>query len=248
MKRLLTEKELGNNTFEVVINYSDLLIKAEEIELLLGYPANQTPEHFSELINEALAESNSKVEIKAGYRIADVQCSQEDFNGLTIGGKYFNLHKIVTGILKKSENIALFSLTIGEAMETKSKELFKSGDLVSGYIYDAVASIAAETCADALHEHIKEKMLLKNQKVTNRYSPGYCNWKVDEQHLLFSLLPQNFCGISLTESALMMPIKSISGIIGIGEKVKYSEYSCSDCNIKDCTYRTITERKKQKIN
>jgi len=248
MKKLLPEKELGNNTFEVVINYSDLIIKVEEIELLLGYPANQTPEHFSELISEALRDSKSKIEIKAGYRITDVQNSKEDFNGLTIGGKYFSLQKIVTGILKKSENVAVFSLTIGAAMETKSKELLKSGDLVHGYIYDAVASITVEACADTLHEHIKEKMLLKNHKVTNRYSPGYCNWKVDEQHLLFSLLPKNFCGISLTESALMIPIKSISGIIGAGEKVKYSEYSCSDCNIKDCTYRTITERKKRKIN
>lgn len=244
MRRLLPEKDLGENTFEIVINYSDLIIKEEEIELLLGYPAKQTPEHFKDLINEAIAESKSKVEIKAGYRIVDVQSKLDDLTGLTIGGNYFDLQKIVTGVLKKSESIVVFSLTIGAAMETKSKELLKSGDLVSGYIYDAVASITVETCADTLHEHVKEKMLLKDQKVTNRYSPGYCNWKVDEQHLLFSLLPQNFCGISLTDSALMIPIKSISGIIGVGEKVKYSEYSCNDCNIKDCTYRTINERKK----
>ncbi|KAB2838638.1 MAG: hypothetical protein F9K45_11080, partial [Melioribacteraceae bacterium] len=105
-----------------------------------------------------------------------------------------------------------------------------------------------EACANALHEHIKEKMLRNNLKTTNRYSPGYCNWKVNEQHLLFSLLPKNFCGIKLTDSALMLPIKSISGIIGIGEKVKYSEYSCNECNIKDCTYRTITVRKKSTKN
>ncbi|MBA4406532.1 hypothetical protein C0389_04590 [bacterium] len=30
----------------------------------------------------------------------------------------------------------------------------------------------------------------------------------------------------------MLPIKSISGIIGIGENVEYSEYSCNDCGIK----------------
>lgn len=244
MKELIREIDLGNNTFEVVIGYGDITVKEEEIELLLGYSNNQTPEHFKDLIHEAIEESRSNVEIKAGYRIVDVLSIENDLTGLTIGGKYFDLQKIVTGVLKKSEKIALFSLTIGSVLETKSKELLRSGDFVAGYIFDAVASITVEACADELHEHIKEKMQLKNQKVTNRYSPGYCNWKVNEQHILFSLLPKDFCGIKLTESALMIPIKSISGIIGIGEKVKYSEYSCNECNIKDCTYRIIAVKKK----
>ncbi len=248
MKSLLHETDIGNNTFEVTIGYSDITVKEDEIELLLGYPAQQTPEHFKDLIYEAIADSKSLVEIRAGFRIVKVISKDNDLTGLTIGGKYFNLQKIVTGVLKKSEQIAVFSLTIGAAMETKSKELLTNGDLVAGYIFDAVASITAEACADALHEHIKEKMLRNNLNITNRYSPGYCNWKVNEQHLLFSLLPKNFCGIKLTDSALMLPIKSVSGIIGIGEKVKYSEYSCNECNIKDCTYRTITVRKKPAKN
>ncbi|MHB8579979.1 MAG: vitamin B12 dependent-methionine synthase activation domain-containing protein [Ignavibacteriaceae bacterium] len=81
-------------------------------------------------------------------------------------------------------------------------------------------------------------MLKRGMKITNRYSPGYCNWNVSEQHLFFSLLPQNFCGITLTESSLMLPVKSISGIIGIGSNVKYSKYFCDKCGVKDCTYRT----------
>lgn len=247
MKRLLHEIDLGNNTFEVVICLDEIEISVEEIELLLGYQPKQIPAHFNDLIKTALSDLHTKINIKAGYRILKAEYKQDYNDGLFIGEKFFNLQKIVTGVLKKSENVAVFSLTIGAPMETKSKELLKNGDLVHGYIYDAVASVTVEACADVLHDHITEKMLLANQKATNRYSPGYCNWNVKEQHLLFSHLPENFCGISLTESALMTPIKSISGIIGVGEKVKYSEYSCNDCNIKDCTYRTITERKRQKI-
>ena len=41
---------------------------------------------------------------------------------------------------------------------------------------------------------------------TNRFSPGYCGWHVNEQKLLFSLLPDNVCGITLNSSALMYPI------------------------------------------
>jgi hypothetical protein len=57
---------------------------------------------------------------------------------------------------------------------------------------------------------------------------------VKDQFKLFSLLPENFCGIRLTDSALMIPIKSVSGIIGIGENVERKNYPCEICNMKDC--------------
>jgi hypothetical protein len=67
---------------------------------------------------------------------------------------------------------------------------------------------------------------------------------VAEQHALFALLPPQFCGISLGESALMHPVKSVSGIIGVGPEVKYSDYLCDVCNVSDCTYRRYHERRK----
>jgi hypothetical protein len=85
------------------------------------------------------------------------------------------------------------------------------------------------------------------KKITNRYSPGYCGWDVTEQHKLFQLIPENYCGIKLTPSALMDPVKSISGIIGIGENVKNNPYTCRLCNQNDCVYRGIRERMKQKV-
>jgi len=75
-------------------------------------------------------------------------------------------------------------------------------------------------------------------KMSNRYSPGYCNWNVAEQHKLFKLLPKDFCGVSLTESVLMQPIKSISGFIGVGEKIKYHHYKCKFCTQKQCIYKS----------
>lgn len=67
-------------------------------------------------------------------------------------------------------------------------------------------------------------------KHTNRYSPGYCGWHVSEQQKLFSLFPvASPCGIQLTDSSLMIPIKSVSGIIGVGSHVRKLEYTCGLC-------------------
>ncbi|MCK5694244.1 MAG: methionine synthase, partial [Bacteroidales bacterium] len=75
--------------------------------------------------------------------------------------------------------------------------------------------------------------------ITNRYSPGYCSWNVEEQQKLFSLFPKGTCGISLSESSLMSPVKSISGIIGIGAEVKYREYTCEICPMLNCQFRKV---------
>jgi hypothetical protein len=58
-------------------------------------------------------------------------------------------------------------------------------------------------------------------------------------------MPENYCGIKLTPSALMDPVKSISGIIGIGKDVKNNPYICRLCNQNDCVYRSIREKKRK---
>jgi cobalamin-dependent methionine synthase I len=74
-------------------------------------------------------------------------------------------------------------------------------------------------------------------KITNRYSPGFCGWQTSEQFKIFKLFPANFCGVTLTESAVMNPIKSVSGLFGVGQHVEYHEYHCELCDAVNCIYR-----------
>ena len=113
----------------------------------------------------------------------------------------------------------------------------KEGDLLKSYVYDVVGSEIVEAAADLMQDELEKAMAVGGRKITNRFSPGYCGWDVVEQHKLFRLIPGNFCGIRLTPSALMDPVKSVSGFIGIGENVKRLPYTCSFCDMKDCLYR-----------
>lgn len=223
--------------YEVEISLKDLALARKEIELSIGYSALAAPEHFSEIIDSVIRQVPGKCEIRAGYRLIDLQKAVDRDYGFYVGGNLLNTDKIIFASLKKAERAALFAVTIGQGMELWSAELFRQGEILMGYLVDAAASVLVESVADLLHDHIESRMLELGLKITNRYSPGYCNWDVSEQHILFSLLPEKFCGITLTDSALMLPVKSVSGIIGIGKNVKYSKYSCDSCGVKDCTYR-----------
>jgi len=246
MNIIMPQAERPDEIVEVPIDFNDVTVSKNEIEFSLGYSEDKIPSHFEEMIDDILSQLSGRCEISAGYRIVDVKKPVDRYDGLYVGDKFFKMQKIVTGQLRKSEKAALFVCTIGPKMETWARQLMQNGDTVASHIVDTIASEVVERATDILHDRIEQQMRVHGMSVTNRYSPGYCDWSVSEQHLLFSFLPANFCGIKLTESAMMVPIKSISGIIGIGATVRRVDYICDRCGIKDCTYRSFLLARNQR--
>ncbi len=226
---------MTNKTFN--FDLKDLKLNVTQIESVMGYKKGESLETISELVAEVLVEAETLCEIKAEYRIFD----QVTFNNIektvTLKDQTFDIKKIIYGQIKKSDSAALFLCTAGEEIGIKSKKEMKEGDLLKGYIYDVVGSETVEAAADLMQNELEKSMNNSGKGITNRFSPGYCGWLVVEQHKLFRLMTDNFCGIRLTPSALMDPIKSVSGIIGIGGNVKRTPYTCKLCEMKNCIYR-----------
>lgn len=226
-------------------DFKDLELNSSMIEEVLGYNENDDRGFVIDLIEEILSESQSISNIKAQYLIYDDIAFDNDSGTITINKSTFNVKKIVFTQLKRSDSAALFLCTAGAEIGIRSRKAMQERDFLRGYIYDVVGSNIVETAADLMQAELEKSMHSSGKMITNRYSPGYCGWDVAEQHQLFELIPDNYCGIHLTSSALMDPEKSISGIIGIGRNVKYNPYTCGLCTQKDCVYRSIKERMKQ---
>ena len=218
-------------------NLNDLKLDVLQIESAIGYKYGESEETISQLISEILTECESIADIKAEYRIFDNVAFNETEKTVEVNGLIFNIKKIIFGQIRKSGSAAFFLGTAGEEIGIRSKKAMKEGDLLRGYIYDVVGSEIVEAAAERMQNQLEKEMQLTGMRITNRFSPGYCGWDVSEQHKLFQLMADNFCGIRLTPSALMDPVKSVSGIIGIGENVKRAPYTCSLCDMKDCIYR-----------
>ena len=133
----------------------------------------------------------------------------------------------------------MFICTAGQGISHQSQKLLAGENPVLGYIFDILGSMIVERATDEMQNEIKQIANDKGWAITNRYSPGYCKWNVADQHKLFSFFPSNCCGISLTDSALMYPIKSVSGIIGIGTHVVHQDYTCDLRNQQGCVHRNL---------
>jgi hypothetical protein len=226
---------MTGSTFQ--FDFKDLKLSVSQIESFMGYKPGESQETVSELVSEVLKEAEEICTMKAEYRFFNDISFDDSEKTLTVNSLVFNIKKIIYSQIKKSDSAALFLCTAGEEIGTRSKKSMKEGDLLRGYVYDVVGSEAVETAADLMQDQLEREINALGKGITNRFSPGYCGWLVEEQHELFQLMPDNFCGIKLNPSALMVPMKSISGIIGIGKNVKRHPYTCNLCDMKDCIYR-----------
>ena len=214
----------------------------------MGYEPGTAPEPVTILINEITEELLPLSGIKAEYRVfKEISLSKEN-KSLQLEGMTFNIKPIIYRQIKEAEEAALFICTAGPVVGEMSRRSMKEGDLLRGYVYDVIGSEVVEAAADRMQEELRKSMADTGKEITNRFSPGYCGWDVAEQHKLFSFFKDNFCGITLTESALMKPVKSVSGLIGIGEHVRYAPYQCHMCSDKNCIYRgRKSESQKSKV-
>ena len=203
----------------------------------MGYQSGTAPEPVTILINEITEELLPLGGIKAEYIIfPEISLNREE-KSLQIEGVTFNIKPIIYRQIKDAEEAALFICTAGPVIGEMSHNSMKGGDLLKGYVYDVIGSEVVEAAADLMQEELRKSMAVPGKGITNRFSPGYCGWDVAEQHQLFSFFKDNFCGITLTESALMNPVKSVSGVIGVGRNARYTPYQCKLCDDKNCIYR-----------
>ena len=219
------------------IEYNDLDLDLKRIENVLGYGKGDDSTIVNALTAEILNEPDLFRNIRAEYKIYSAIEFDDRDKSLTVNNVNFAINKIVFGQLKKADSLAVFLSTAGGELGARSRYAMSEGDPLKGYIYDMIGSLVADAAADRMEDELQKTVSESGKRITNRYCPGYCGWDVSEQHKLFRLIPDNFCGISLSGSALMNPIKSISGIIGIGRNVRYNKYTCRLCDMKNCTYR-----------
>jgi hypothetical protein len=157
---------------------------------------------------------------------------------------------VVGRVYPRAEGLALFVATLGEAVSARIRHLFDEDALAEGYMLDAVASAGADLLADRLAERYRETLAGRGMGEARvlPYSPGYCGWPTRGQQPLFEALRPGEIGVTLNDSCLMSPIKSVSGVLvaGPGEahRIRPDFPFCDDCRTHECGPRMASVLKK----
>ena len=207
--------------FDCSLDFSTLSLTANDLFAEMGYGNTAPEEPVEALALSMLKEVSSRTVPRCTFGLFD---GTVDDGYVTLdGGEPFPVGGTIASLLKGSERFALFAATAGMAFQEYQDSLKAEGDILKCFIAD----ISGE---------------LRGERHTNRLSPGYCGWHLTGQKTLFRLMGGAPCGISLSDVCLMTPIKSISGIIGIGPEVDEKKYGCQYCELETCYKR---KRKKK---
>jgi len=229
------------SALELKIDFDKVRPATKTIIECMGYGSNSNQELVLSTTKELIKESEKFAKVIGGYKLFEDNSIKIKSGKLELNNISFHLDKIIAKQITKCTSIAFIAVTLGKKYDDWINQYFKNCDPFQGYIADTIGSEMVENAADYIESLVENETKKIGLNSTNRYSPGYCGWSVSEQHKFFSLLPKNICGIELSESALMNPVKSVSAIIGIGKDCQKKDYQCSLCSMENCYKRNRQE-------
>ncbi len=183
---------------------------------------------YEEEIHKLAEEAGPCIRPKAMFDIAYIEDRSADtvaMNGICFSSRILNIN------LSKVERVFPFVATCGKDVENYVPAV---DDMLLSYYLDEIKESALSAAADYVLQYLKKNYGLEE---TGIMSPGSLeDWPIQQQEQLFSLLGDvnEAIGVELTESFLMIPTKSISGILFQSES---SFKSCQLCPRENCRGR-----------
>jgi hypothetical protein len=217
----------------------DVEIDRSTVCRYLGYKSDVEPSpRIASLLDEHVGNVEDLLEPSYSYvikRVMAVEGSQA-----LIEGKVVFKSEAIARLLSASQRVAVFIATIGNRPEEAAARLAHENLIVEAYVLDAIASSAVDSLADAVHKEIIKEAEALGLCSSRRFSPGHCDWGIGQQRKLFRALKGHRLGVALTEDCVMVPQKSTSGIVGLGEYGSNADaYNpCQDCDKRGCPWRT----------
>ena len=181
--------------------------------LRLGYrQASQVPAKTARLLDEVVAAAAGLLEPRAAWTAVEVE--READGVLRLGGSLHTRSRSLDERLAGCDEAILFAATIGPRLEEWARVLADGGEMTRSLLADAYGSSAAIALGLSVEEAVARELATRGRTATKRYAPGYGDFELQAQGALLDLVGTAPLGITLTEDHLMLPAKSISGVIG----------------------------------
>ncbi|MDE5898680.1 MAG: hypothetical protein K2H09_05385 [Treponemataceae bacterium] len=190
-------------------------IPADELEAAryLGYKRSAPPDAaVSAMIHDACARLHDvlrpqavydeyalSVSAEEGIAFADVRLRSVDL-GRNLGG---------------CGRVVLFAATVGAQVDAQIRRAQQFGAGAEAAVMQACGAMFAEAFVDMLNKKVAADAAARGMKAHPRYSPGYGDVPLSVQRDFFRLLPCGKIGLTLMDTLVMAPEKSVTAFVGL---------------------------------
>lgn len=159
-----------------------------------------------------------KDELQPRYTVKEFGCRADGESVALDNGTVFH-SKALARYVGKSTELFLFGATLGSRVDITLRRLSLTSVAEAGAGQAVAAALIETYCDDCCNE--LQKQLPEGKQLKWRFSPGYGDWPLEEQKILFSVLDcAHSIGLTLTESCMMAPIKSVTAVIAVEDVSK----------------------------
>ena len=201
-------------------------------EILRYMGCNECDNATEEIVQSCIDEIKDKLVYKVCYCQLPLNIKGDvcDFEVLKLSSQ-----KLAEN-LESCKNVILFAATVGIEID---RLIAKYGRIspTKALVFQAIGAERIEALCDAFCKEISNEY---GKNLTPRFSPGYGDLAIETQREIFSVLEcKRNIGLTLNDSLLMSPSKSVTAFVGLGGKEKTAQNKCSLCKMQSCIYRGV---------
>lgn len=210
--------------------YTDAPVRLNEVCRYAG--AKICDENLKSLVQSCVAECEKEKAIRFAVCFAEIPVV---INGDVADFSAFRLQsKNLVQALRGADTVLIFACTVGMGIDRLIKK-YSEINPSRALIFQALGAERVETFIDLFIEDYKRA---RGVSLSPRYSAGYGDLPLTAQKDVFNFLnPQKHIGLTLNDSLLMSPSKSVTAFAGINGLCEKTEKACEKCNKTDCGYR-----------
>lgn len=209
-----------------------LAMQGESFGKILANPERLNTFH------QAIADVNAHIRPVACWDFFPIESILHDklvlANGIRLGGGP------VVQVVGGASRLVVAVCTVGPAVDRLIDQAQKQRQLFRMMLLHELGAWAVDMVRQEWCRLLEEELQARGLRVSAPLSPGESAWSVKDQAVIFSLLDTARIGVSLSESMIMLPVKSLSLVMGTGAGPLGVEgaSNCDFCSIKAwCAYR-----------
>ncbi|MBR1861335.1 MAG: hypothetical protein IJ796_05700 [Lachnospiraceae bacterium] len=170
-----------------------------------------TDEELAKRLDEVVKLTEGNLTYRISYVCAKVDRGTDGYPVLPFGQHSSNLKTN----LENCRGVIIFAATVGAGIDRLIRR-YERTQVATGLLLQGIGAERVESMVDAFNEDVKRIAGELEMKAHPRYSPGYGDLPITVQPDILKLVDaERRLGITLNESYLMSPSKSVTAIIGI---------------------------------